>query len=159
MTGDAYLRCTWLPEYAPCPDRAKPCILAVIENTRLPSLLPYLTESILHSVPPTKLARISSKTYQGRCQENRENVLQDYKALIPDRVERFALNVFPHDDVSYFSSSFVALSPVFKKDSAVQCTTALWSTFKLRSRGCPTTGRVTPVGFLQKISSGTHSER
>ncbi|OJA17825.1 hypothetical protein AZE42_06151 [Rhizopogon vesiculosus] len=150
--------------------RAKACIFNVIENTRSPSLLSYLTESVSHKSTSLRLvaakgvlaclnfkplndarAHLIEEVIKSTSQDARadvrkagEKILHVYKALLPDGAE-----------------SSIGLSAVTKKPSAVPCTAASRSTSPVLSRGRLMTGRVGPVVSLcaEKISSGTHSEQ
>jgi len=98
--------------------RAKACIFNVIENTRSPSLLSYLTESVNHKSTSLRLvaakgvlacldfkplndtrARLIEEVIKKTSQDARvdvrkagENILQAYKALLPDGAKRYVSN-------------------------------------------------------------------
>ncbi|KAG2150616.1 clasp N terminal-domain-containing protein [Suillus clintonianus] len=153
--------------------RAKACILAVIENTQLPSILPYLAESLnqksafLRSVaaegvlaclncfnPPDiekdtrarlieDVIKLTARDASADVRRAGKMIFEAYKALLPDRVE-----------------SFIApLTPVIKKYLDVQGTVASRLTSQAHSRGPAPTGRVTsrPIGSLQAQKTSSHS--
>lgn len=106
--------------------RAKACIFAVIENTRSPSLLPYLTKSVnhksaslrsvaakgvllclscSHSPDDTRLIddviKLTARDARADVRKAGEKISDAYKALLPDCAERFVRIVSTHDDVSH----------------------------------------------------------
>ncbi|KAG1732186.1 clasp N terminal-domain-containing protein [Suillus paluster] len=154
-------------------NRAKACILAVIENTQLPSLLPYLADSLNHKSvllrlvaaegilaclncfnPPDiekdtrarlieDVIKLSARDASADVRRAGKMIFEAYKALLPDRVE-----------------SFIApLTPVIKKYLDVQGTAASRSTSQALSRGPAVTARVTsrPIGSLQAQKMSSHS--
>jgi len=97
--------------------RAKASIIAIIENTRLPSLLPYLTEKLNHKSAAVRLVAVkgiltclncfnsplddtcvrlvenavelTARDARADVRKAGDKILQAYKALSPDRMERF----------------------------------------------------------------------
>lgn len=153
--------------------RAKACILAVIENTQLPSILPYLADSLTQKSAFLRLVAAEGVLACLNCfnppdieKDTRARLIEDvikltardasadvrragkmifeaYKALLPDRVE-----------------SFIApLTPVIKKYLDVQGKVASRSASQALSRGPAATGRVTsrPIGSLQTQKTSSHS--
>ncbi|KAG1742859.1 clasp N terminal-domain-containing protein [Suillus lakei] len=153
--------------------RAKACILAVIENTQLPSILPYLADSLTQKSaflrlvaaegvlaclncfnPPDiekdtrarlieDVIKLTARDASGDVRRAGKKIFEAYRALLPDRVE-----------------SFIApLTPVIKKYLDVQGTVASRLTSQALSRGAPATGRVTsrPIGSLQAQKASSHS--
>lgn len=105
--------------------RAKACIFAIIENTQSPSLLPYLAESINHKSiflrlvaadgvlaclncfnPPDiekdtrarlieDVIRLTARDASADVRRTGKKIFEAYKALLPDRVERWVFQTFP----------------------------------------------------------------
>ncbi|KAG1765490.1 clasp N terminal-domain-containing protein [Suillus placidus] len=153
--------------------RAKACILVVIENTQLPSILPYLADSLTQKSAFLRLVAAEGVLACLNCfnppdieKDTRARLIEDvikltardasadvrragklifeaYKALLPDRVE-----------------SFIApLTPVIKKYLDVQGTVASRLASQALSRGPAATGRVTsrPIGSLQAQKTSSYS--
>lgn len=111
--------------------RAKACIFAVIENTQLPSLLPYLAESVNHKStflrlvaaegvlaclncfnPPDiekdtrvrlieDVIKLAARDASADVRRAGKKIFEAYKALLPDRVERLVPNIFTCDDMPH----------------------------------------------------------
>jgi len=111
--------------------RAKACIFAVIETTQLPSVLPYLAESVNHKSnflrlvaaegvlaclncfnPPDiekdsrvrlieDVIKLTARDASADVRRAGKKIFEAYKALLPDRVERLVLNIFPRDDIPH----------------------------------------------------------
>ncbi|KAG2355681.1 clasp N terminal-domain-containing protein [Suillus spraguei] len=153
--------------------RAKACILAAIENTQLPSILPYLADSLTQKSASLRLVAAEGVLACLNCfnppdieKDTRARLIEDvikltardasadvrrvgklifeaYKALLPDRVESF----------------ITPLTPVIKKYLDVQGTVASRLASQAISRGPAATGRVTskPIGSLQAQKTSSHS--
>lgn len=155
-------------------NRAKACILAVIENTQLPSILPYLADSLTQKSaflrlvaaegvlaclncfnPPDiekdtrarlieDVIRLTARDASADVRRAGKMIFEAYKALLPDRVE-----------------SFIApLTPVIKKYLDVQGTVASRLASRPLSRGSAGT-RVTskPIESLQARATTTRVSR
>ncbi|KAG1807613.1 clasp N terminal-domain-containing protein [Suillus subaureus] len=153
--------------------RAKACILAAIENTQSPSILPYLADSLTQKSAFLRLAaaegvlaclncfnppdiekdirarliedviKLTARDASADVRRAGKLIFEAYKALLPDRVE-----------------SFIApLTPVIKKYLDVQGTVTSRSASQALSRGPAATGRVTsrPIGSLQTQKMSSHS--
>ncbi|KAG2145952.1 clasp N terminal-domain-containing protein [Suillus bovinus] len=153
--------------------RAKACILAAIENTQLPSILPYLADSLTQKSASLRLVAAEGVLACLNCfnppdieRDTRARLIEDiikltardasadvrrvgklifeaYKALLPDRVESF----------------ITPLTPVIKKYLDVQGTVASRLASQALPRGPVATGRVIsrPIGSLQAQKTSSHS--
>jgi len=120
--------------------RAKACMLAVIEHTQSPSLLPYLAESVNHKSaflrlvaaegvlaclncfnPPDiemdtrarlieDVIKLTARDASADVRRAGKMIFEAYKALLPDRVERLVSKASTRDDKPHMHHS-VSLHP------------------------------------------------
>ena len=147
---------------------SKDCIFSIVRSIRSPSLLPLIAESLnqksasvrsvaaecilayLNCLNPPEIVndararlvedviKLTATNANAGVRRTGKMIFEAYKSLLPDNVERLALNVPMDDDVSDIPSSFIpSMSPTTKEHLTVKVADVSRSTSRVLSRGHP----------------------